>query len=358
MPQRKDLKWSQLRVGLMVSVSLIVLAVGIFFISGSVGFLTTKYTLRVYFSTAGGLREGAQVRVAGIPAGNVDRIRLSNSADPDRAVEVDLKIAKRFQPDIRADSEADQTTAGLLGDTYIDISRGTPNQPAIPPGGVVKSHQEKDIKQIVQNADDVISNLRVLSSKLNDIANQVTSGQGTIGKMIYDPSFYNTMNGTVEKANRIVTEVGEGKGTVGKFLVDETVYNQTVATLDKVNHLVDEAENGNGTLAKLLKDPTLYDTMSRTVQRADVLMDNINQGRGTLGKLAKDPELYNRMNDTLGHVDSITARMDRGDGSLGLLSTSSKLYDNLSASAASLREFLTEFRKNPKRYLTLRVRIF
>ncbi|PYV20165.1 MAG: MCE family protein, partial [Acidobacteria bacterium] len=43
MPQRKELQWSQLRVGAMTTASLIVLAVGIFFISGQVGFLTRKY---------------------------------------------------------------------------------------------------------------------------------------------------------------------------------------------------------------------------------------------------------------------------------------------------------------------------
>lgn len=358
MPQRKDLKWSQLRVGIMVTVSVIVLAVGIFFISGQIGFLSRKYTLKTYFSSAGGLHEGAQVRVAGIPAGNVDSIRLSESSDPNRAVEVTLKIARRYEREIRADSEADQTTAGLLGDTYIDISRGSPGQPVVPPGGEVKSKEEKDIKQIVQNADDVISNLRVLSTKLNDITSEITAGKGTIGKFIYDPALYNHINGTVGHADQLVTNVAKGQGTIGKFMVDETVYNKTVAALDRVNQLVDEAQNGNGTLAKLLKDPSLYNNLNQTVERADLLMNNINQGQGTLGKLAKDQSLYNHLNDTMGHFDSIAARMDRGEGSLGMLSTNSKLYNDLSSSATSLREFLTEFRKSPRKYLTLHLRIF
>ena len=77
-----------------------------------------------------------------------------------------------------------------------------------------------------------------------------------------------------------------------------------------------------------------------------------------LGKLAKDEQLYNRMNSTLAHVDTITARIDQGQGTLGKLSTDPTLFNSLSESAKSLKEFLTEFRKNPKKYMTLKLHIF
>src|SRR6266542_1390312 len=97
MPQRKELQWAQLRVGIMVTASLIVLALAIFFISGSVGFLTRKYTVKTYFSEAGGLRNGAQVQLAGIPVGNVSEIRLSPYSDRNRAVEVLMRINRKYQ---------------------------------------------------------------------------------------------------------------------------------------------------------------------------------------------------------------------------------------------------------------------
>jgi phospholipid/cholesterol/gamma-HCH transport system substrate-binding protein len=88
------------------------------------------------------------------------------------------------------------------------------------------------------------------------------------------------------------------------------------------------------------------------------LIDNINKGQGTLGKLVTDDQLYNRLNTAVAHVDTITARIDKGEGTLGKLSTDPSMYDSLNASAKSLQEFLTEFRKNPKKYLTLRLHIF
>jgi phospholipid/cholesterol/gamma-HCH transport system substrate-binding protein len=88
------------------------------------------------------------------------------------------------------------------------------------------------------------------------------------------------------------------------------------------------------------------------------MVENINQGQGTLGKLATDPTLYNRLNDTLQNINVITDRIERGEGTLGKLSTDPTMFNNLSASADSLKEFLTEFRKNPKKYLTVKLRLF
>ncbi len=358
MPQRQEIQWAQLRVGIMVTAALIILVVAIFFISGQIGFLTPKYTLRAYFPSAEGLRPGSQVELAGIPVGSIKDIRLSPYRDPNRGVEIVLSIQRKFQHEIRADSVANETTAGLLGETFLDISRGSPTQPALPDGSVIKTQQEADIKKIEENADDVISNLNQLSEKLNDITNQITEGKGSIGKLLYDESFYNRMNQTLGSMQTMVNNLQNGKGTIGKFLVDPTFYNKTVATVDRLNQLMDQVQSGQGTLGRLVSDPALYNQMKGIATKANTLLDNINQGQGTLGKLATDKQLYDRANSTMGHIDDITARMDQGTGTLGKLSTDDTLYKNLSASSVSLREFLDAFRKNPRKYLQVRVHIF
>ena len=74
MPQHERVQWAQLRVGALVIVGLTLFAVAVFFISGQVGFFTRHYTLKAYLPSAGDLREGAQVRLAGITVGNVAKI--------------------------------------------------------------------------------------------------------------------------------------------------------------------------------------------------------------------------------------------------------------------------------------------
>jgi len=358
MPQRKQISWAQLRVGALVLVSLVVFAVGVFFISGQVGILTRNYTLKTYFSGASGLRAGSQVRVAGVPVGVVQSIRISDFTEPERAVEVIMRIPVTYRKEIRQDSEARLATAGLLGEAFVDISRGGSDQAPVPDGGVVKSVEEADIKRIVQNTNDVIANPRVLSTKLNDVTGQIQAGKGTLGKVIYDQALYNRVNQVADDMRELVARVNRGEGTIGKLMSDETLYNRTVASIDRLNKVLDEVQSGKGTLAKFINDPSVFDNIDQLVARANTLVDNVNKGQGTLGKLATDQQLYNRMNETFDRLDTIATRIEQGQGTLGKLSTDPTMYNNLSASSQSLREFLGEFRKNPKRYLTVRVRLF
>jgi phospholipid/cholesterol/gamma-HCH transport system substrate-binding protein len=342
----------------MVIIGLAILAIGIFFISGQEGFFRRRYKLKAYVSEAAGLRQGAQVSLAGVAVGSVDRIEISPYPERARAVEIVMRVARAYQDQIRTDSRASIETVGLLGDSYVDITRGTPGQEVIADGGVLKTSEEADVKRVVQNANDVFVNLRVLSAKLNDISGQIQSGKGSVGKLVYDQTLYNRLNKTSDTIDRMVTRVEQGQGTLGKLMADETLYGTTVATIDRLNKVMDDMQHGPGSLAKFVSDPSVYNNVNHLVTQANSLVDNINQGQGTLGKLAKDPQLYNRLNETFDHLNALSTRMDQGQGTLGKLSTDPTLYNNLSQSSQSLRDFLTEFKKSPKKYLTLRVRMF
>jgi phospholipid/cholesterol/gamma-HCH transport system substrate-binding protein len=342
----------------MVIAGLAILAVGIFFISGQVGYFTSRYTLKTYLSEASGLREGAEVRLAGVAVGNVKHVQISPYTDRSRAVEILIAVSQSYQKEIRADSVASIETVGLLGESYVNITRGNPSQPVLPDGGVLKSSEGAEIKQVVQNASDVIVNLRVLSAQLNDITAQLQSGKGTIGKFIYDQTLYNHLNTSVTKLDQMATDLEGGKGSLGKLMADETFYNNATSTFDHLNKVLDEMQHGQGSIAKFIADPALYNNANHLVAQANSLFDGINQGRGTLGKLATDSQLYDRANDVFDRFDKISTRMANGEGTLGKFSTDPTLYDNLSDSSKSMRDFLTEFKKSPKKYLSIKLHIF
>ncbi|MGD0460258.1 MAG: MlaD family protein [Terriglobia bacterium] len=358
MPQQQRLKWTQLRVGTMVIIGLAIFAMGIFFISGQEGFFRRRYKLKAYVTEAAGLRQGAQVSLAGVAVGSVERIEISPYPESARAVEIVMRVARAYQHEIRADSRASIETVGLLGDSYVNITRGSSGQEVIGDGGVLKTSEEADVKRVVQNANSVFTNLGVLSTTLNNISSQVQSGKGSLGKLVYDQTLYNRLNKTTDSFDRMVTRVEQGQGTLGKLMADETLYNTTVATIERLNKAIDDMQHGPGSLAKFVSDPSVYNNVNHLVTQANSLVDNINQGQGTLGKLAKDPQLYNRLNETFDHLNAVSTRMDQGQGTLGKLSTDPTLYNNLSQSSQSLRDFLTEFKKSPKKYLTVRVHIF
>jgi phospholipid/cholesterol/gamma-HCH transport system substrate-binding protein len=358
MAQRKELTWSQLRVGLTVGLSLIVVALAIFFIGGQVGIFGRTYSVKAFFADASGLSGGAAVQLAGIPVGNVSKLTITNSTQPGHAVEVVLKISRKYQDQVRSDSVATIETAGLLGQSFVNVTRGTPGKPVVPPGGEVKTEGGTDIKKIVANTNDVLVNLRGVSEQLSDVAHQISSGKGSIGELIYNEDLYRRMDRATASLQQVANNLSEGHGTLGKLVYDDTTYNKLNATLDRVNAIVDNVQNGKGSLGKLLNDPTLYNNLESAASKANTLVDNVNQGKGTLGQLLTSDQLYDRINTTVSNLNTISTRIVQGQGTLGMLSTDKTLYNNLSASSESLREFLTEFRKNPKKYLTLRIHIF
>ena len=121
MPSRKEIQWSQLRVGALVTAATAVLIVLIFLMSGSSGGLFAKKTLlRCYFENAAGVKNGAPVTLEGVTIGNVIRIRIIPDRNP-TPVEVTMRVGHEFAQDLHVDSKATIAQAGVLGDSYIDI---------------------------------------------------------------------------------------------------------------------------------------------------------------------------------------------------------------------------------------------
>jgi len=70
MAQRKQLTWTELRVGLFVLIGLIIMGAGIFYVTGG-GTLGPKYRLTAYLPEVEGLKVGAPVALSGFEIGSV-----------------------------------------------------------------------------------------------------------------------------------------------------------------------------------------------------------------------------------------------------------------------------------------------
>src|SRR5437763_16774629 len=117
MPTRgQSLAWKELRVGILVVTSFVLLFVAIFFIGGENGLFTPKYNITAYFQSANGLHKGAVVLLDGVTIGNVSNVQLLPQAAPERAVEATLRLDRRFQSMIRTNAMVSIGTVGLLGD--------------------------------------------------------------------------------------------------------------------------------------------------------------------------------------------------------------------------------------------------
>src|SRR5713226_6679582 len=318
---RKQLSWTELRVGLFVLVGQFVLAAGIFYVTG--GPLGPKYRLKTYLPEVAGLSNGAPVRVDGVEVGNVESIRLlprtpGKAPEKNKNIEVVMRVDNRYQSDILTDSTASLVTEGLLGNRYVNITRGFTGAP-IGDAGVVQGAEEKAMKEVVDRSAEVLGNLNALAEDVRELIAGVQEGRGTLGKLLTDEQAYNHLNSILAKGDIVVTNVQAGQGTLGKLVASDEMYTKVDKGLDNVNVILADVRAQKGTIGKLMYDPTLYDQAKQAITNGNAMIGDVRAGKGTLGKLATDETLYNKMRDTSSNLATATAKLNDGNNTAGKL---------------------------------------
>src|SRR5271167_2504072 len=99
MPSQQEVRWSQLKVGVIVLISSIILVTLLFLMTSSsgLGILTHKLTVSTYFENSAGLKVGAAVNLQGVTIGTVKSVTVVNL--PDRKltpVKVVMKLNDKY----------------------------------------------------------------------------------------------------------------------------------------------------------------------------------------------------------------------------------------------------------------------
>jgi phospholipid/cholesterol/gamma-HCH transport system substrate-binding protein len=357
LPSQKQLRWSQLRVGITVIVASVTLAILLFLMSGTTGLFTPRIILHSYFDNAEGLRQGAPVRLSGVDIGNVTDVMIARDR-PLTPVEVTMKVSTKYSYDLRIDSVSSLDTAGVLGETYIDINSSQATGPPAKSGDVLPTQVHPDFNQVVRASQSTLENMNALIQRADSILAYAQSGKGSIGKLIYDPTLYNRFSETVADFQKIVQQVANGQGSLGALINRNDAYDKFTTIVDKMNAVIDDLQAGKGTAGKFLKDPTFYNNANDTVANLKKITDDINAGKGTLGKLTKDQELANKLDTTITKLSQLTTDLQAGQGTMGKLFKDETLYNNANALVVETRNLMTAFRQNPKKYLTIKLHVF
>ena len=359
MPSQKQLKWSQLKVGITVIVASLTLALLLFLMSGTAGLFTPRITLRSYFDNASGLRVGAPVRLSGVDIGNVTLIRIVPDKDKQLTpVEITMKVSTKFSYAMHRDSVTSLETAGVLGETYIDIDSAQALGAPVRDGDTLPTEVHPDFNQVVRASQSTLQNMDALLKRADRILAFAESGKGSLGKLIYDPTLYNRFSETIGDFQKIVAQVGAGQGSLGALISRNDAYDKFLATLDKMNAVIDDMQQGKGTAGKFFKDPSLYDNANQTIANLKKVTDDINAGKGTLGHLTKDEELAKKLDTTLTKLSQLTTELQAGQGTAGKLLKDETLYNNANQALVETQSLLKAFRQDPKKYLTIKMHIF
>lgn len=343
---------------MLILVALIALTALVFLMSGNTGgMFSGRVTVRSYFENSAGLKKGAPVNLDGVTIGSVKDIRIA----PERQltpVEVIMKISKKYQPVLRDDAKSSLDTIGVLGDTVVDINGKFATGQPIKDGGELKTTETPNLTDVIKSSQGTIEQLNTILAKVDSLADALNSGRGSIGKLINDPQLYNKALLTLNQLQSLVDAVSNGKGSIGKLVADDTLYNRANDAVAHLQRIANEMDSDQGTIGKLIKDPALYDNLKKSTDNLNQILTQINSGKGAIGMMTRDQAFANKLNNTVTQLNQILTQINSGQGTIGKLMKDDELYNHTDEVMTSSSDLIKAIRKNPKKYLTIHLKIF
>jgi len=270
-----------------------------------------------------------------------------------RDVDIELMVDRKYADRIRTDSRARLKKLGLLaGDSYIDISPGSPKFDALEPSSLIPAARQTNVDQLISSGEDLVDNFVQISYSLKNILGRVDRGEGLIGELTSTPEtkqrITDTFLTTLNKTNAILGHVESGKGLVGKLVYDDTFAASFTGSLQEsarsLQTLVTDVEgslkSGQGAVPALLNDPEgkkkvldLIENLRLTSANLAALTTSYQSGQGLVPRLMNDKAYGDQtlveFNGLLRQLNDTVARINRGEGTAGKLISDPSVYESV-----------------------------
>ncbi len=255
MPRTRSLAWSELKLGVVGVVALLLVTVLVVAVGGEGGFFWQRYPLKMQFADVRGLKPGAVVRaerqggrhrhrrrvrrrahrrrhraVQGRAAARDDRVgRVDRIAQPARRVDDRHHARRRPARRSTTGSYVKTTGVGTLEDLTATASTSLAEAGQAHrrrPRRHGHARQARDRRCAVQRAEQLVASAAAVTRNLN-------SGKGTIGGLMQDPAAYQALKASLENLQTMTARINSGQGALGRFLNDEAMAKSLSGTADE-----------------------------------------------------------------------------------------------------------------------------
>jgi phospholipid/cholesterol/gamma-HCH transport system substrate-binding protein len=277
---------NELRVGVTLTAAAAALILGVLWLGGfKIG--EEQYGFSIVFPEVSGLVAGDKVTVAGIPAGEVLKLQLTNGR-----VVADVSVESSIR--IPVDSRIAVASYGLIGAKNIAVRPGT-SEEFIEPGATIFGTYEKGLGDVVAEMGEALTEIR----------------------------------GVLKAADQVITDVE------GKERVKSTLENASTATAD----LTVAVRDLKATAAQLRA------FVEEKQETAGTAIDSLEIASRRFAGVTADLETI------AASLDSIMGRVERGEGSLGKLINDQAAHDEFVAAIREVRALVAEIQRNPKSFI-------
>jgi len=335
---------------ILLRLLLAVVALAVFALIARRVFLQTEFELTTLVDDSAGLAPSSPVMLNGISSGHVVRVTLSGSPDPNKTVRILMRFPRRLLAEIPEDSTVEITSANLLGDKYINVSRGT-HEAHIKPGSELPSLPTEDIGTVLSRANVPLNQINGILARVDRLMQAVDGQQGTLGKLINNPEFVAHLNNVSTNQAQMITNVRNAQGVIARL---DALRNEVQKPMARLDAIKADLNQGEGSLGKLLNDPyspTLTAQANAILEEAKSLAASFNAGNRTTN-------LMNRMGTVSENLDNTIARIESGQGTAGQLVVNPQLRDSLRRMSDEMDRLTADFKEHPRRFTEIRFGLF
>lgn len=247
--RKKDQK-NLIKVGIFVSALTVILMIMVISIGKETSLFEPKVIVRARVGNVSNLKAGSYVELKGIRIGSVTQVRIAS----DDEVEISMKINESEMKWIKEDSKVSISTAGLVGDKYVEILTGSREaKPLNPEQDYLRSEEGLDVKNIVNKGESIADITERILAKLDNIL--VKIGDGKV--LVETVHSLNKSSGNLEKITAELKEARMGLMVQNVNMSMENL-NKASSSLDRI---LKRIENGPGTANSLIYDESVHDDL-------------------------------------------------------------------------------------------------
>lgn len=361
MASEPKVPWSRQKIGvtMLASIaSLVALGFLIARVSG-LGIFSQRLTVTSYFDNAAGVEAGATVELEGVTIGTVKSVAIVTA--PERRatpVRVVMKLDPRFQSSLHTDSTAALTRAGLMDDTVVDVDSRSAAGPMLQDGDELRPLNIADITSVKHAGMKSGDELQQIEGRLNSVTANIQAGKGSVGGFVANPELRNETKAALDGFQEFSAKVNSNQNTAGRLLNGslgkDAALNDAMA---KTSSISKDIQDGKGVVGKAMNDASFRANASLATTNVQSLLSDLNDGKGAIGTMT-DPAFAKKLSATAVQMNALSSGISAGKGTLGKIATDDAVSAQLKQLGTETNAVVAGIRKDPKHYLTIKVRIF
>ncbi len=301
---KSSLQFSNLKVGLTVFIGLVIFFFFIFLVGTSSDYFSKTYKLKMFVENVNGLADGSLVSLGGMKIGDVSDMTFAQK-DGENGILITLNIKAKYQNQITLSSSAKIQTLGLLGDKFVDVSIGQPDEKTLKDGDFIKVEQAFSLETLATKINPALDDFTKAISNIKSISDSISRGKGSIAKLINNSNAADELESILKDLKKFSVAVIDKKGTLGKLAFNDEIFNNLNELSDNLNSISRNLKEGKGSLGQFLNDDSVYVYTKSVANRMDKLLAKTDNDSTVIGGLLNDKNMYKELNSLIIELNNL-----------------------------------------------------